>query len=161
MTQGAKIIKRKVGEIKNHSSFETRLRRELIKIHQLLNGAGNWDATKLFDLVSRTRGDAQWDSWCWRLRDSERNSGAQKQKRGLSTPGGEGWLSATVGGRESSRQQNQIRVLLYSSSVPSMGCRTSYLHPSLPDEDCSLESKRGRHVEERMSTPFWLSPIKY
>lgn len=41
MTQGAKIIKKKVKEIKDSSPFEKRLRGELIKIHQLLNGTEN------------------------------------------------------------------------------------------------------------------------
>lgn len=41
MTQGAKIIQKKVKEIKDCSPFEKKLQEELIKIHQLLNGTEN------------------------------------------------------------------------------------------------------------------------
>lgn len=71
-------------------------------------------------------------------RNSERNFGAEKQSRAV-----EGCLSDGVCGRECSRQQHWMRIPVYFSSVLSVGCRASCLHPSLLDEDFSLESKRG------------------
>lgn len=46
-----------IAKIRTVALWKERLE-DFIKIHKILNGIESWDATKLFDLVSRTRGDA-------------------------------------------------------------------------------------------------------
>lgn len=160
MTQGAKIIKRKVGEIKNHSSFEKRLRGELIKIHQLLNGAGNWDAAKLFDPVSRRRRDVtmRW-AQAGRLQEFRKEFWSrEKHQQELSNPG-RSRLAFSCGWQECSRRQTLTRILFYSSLGLSVGCRASCLHQSLSDEDFSLESRRGTWKKWRPQHPFVSHPF--